>query len=368
MMKKSKISIIVPLYKAAKHVPTLVTNVQKQTFADWELILVNDGSPDNTLQVCEEFTKQDARIHVIDQQNQGPSVARNTGIYAAKGEWITFVDADDALLDNFLLSMIIEAEKNPAIDIVYAGYIIVERSSNDIYTYDTTSYIGESAVRIALANTQILHRCCPWGKLFRKSVIDENNLRFDSQLRHSEDRLFVYDYLLHTHGIATTSTIGYLYDSTTITSLKNKHLDPEMLYHRQQKLQDAAHAVIEHFGMKGEECFMFAKHLFGLFSTSIQSLYEDTGNTKVTIANQQDYYSRFFDQELHDELQNSKKWQQYANSNQMLIWALNRNFKSINSRLATIDRKIAISNLIAKLTNRMPVQRTFLTAVHIMNR
>lgn len=366
-MHNPKISIIVPLYKAAKHIPSLVTNVQKQTFDDWELILVNDGSPDNTLQVCEEFAEQDARIHVINQQNQGPSVARNSGISAAKGEWITFVDADDALLDNFLLSMIVEAEKDPVIDIVYAGYIIVDRSSNDIYTYDTTSYIGESAVRDALANTQILHRCCPWGKLFRRSVMVEHNLRFDSQLRHSEDRLFVYDYLLHTRGIATTSTIGYLYDSTTITSLKNKHLDPDMLYHRQQKLQEAAHQVIEHFGMKGEECFMFAKHLFGLFATSIQSLYEDTGNKILTIQNQQKYYDLFFDKALYDEVKNTKKWVQFVNGNTMLIWAINQQFSKINNHLKTIDRKITISNLLAKLTNRKPKQRNFSKAIHKLN-
>lgn len=367
-MPHPTISIIVPVYKAAKHIPTLVANVRKQTYSNWDLILVNDGSPDNSLQVCEEYAKQDSRIHVINQKNQGPSAARNRGIEEAKGEWITFVDADDALLDNFLFSMLTVAEQGKDIDIVHAGYIIVERSGNDVYTYNTAVYEGKENVRQALANTRILHRCCPWGKLFRRSIMMENGLRFDTQLRHSEDRLFFYDYLLHTRGIATTSTIGYLYDSTTITSLKNKHLDPEMLYHRQQKLQDAAHAVIGHFGMKEEECFMFAKHLFGLFATSIQSLYEDTGNTKQTVRNQQKYYELFFYKALYAEVKDTKKWQQFANGNTMLEWAISQQFEKINNRLKTIDRKIAISNLIAKVTKRQPIQREFTKAIMIMNR
>lgn len=366
-MSHPQISIIVPAYNAEAHIPALVENVRKQTFEDWELILVNDGSSDATGEVCELFVHKDARIHVIDQENQGPSAARNRGIKEAKGDWITFVDADDALLDNFLLSMMTLAKQGKDVDIVHAGYIIVERSGNDVYTYDTTVYEGNVEVRNALANTRILHRCCPWGKLFRRSIMIENDIRFDTQLRHSEDRLFVYNYLQHTRGIATTSTIGYLYDSTSITSLKNKHLDIDMLYYRQQKLQEAAHQIIERFGMNGEECFMFAKHLFGLLATSIQSLYEDTGNTKLTISNQQKFYEIFFDESLYSEVKDTNKWKQFAKGNTLLDWAINQQFCKLNNHLKTIDRKIAISNLIAKIIKRQSTQREFTKVINVMN-
>ena len=96
------ISIIVPIYNALDNLPKLITSVIKQTFIDWELILVDDGSKDNSYSLCMQYARMDERIKVIQQEYQGPSTARNTGIKASSGEWITFVDADDVLLDCFL--------------------------------------------------------------------------------------------------------------------------------------------------------------------------------------------------------------------------------------------------------------------------
>jgi len=363
-----KISIVVPVYNAASHIPTLVAIVQAQTFKEWELILVNDGSKDNTAEVCKQFAKEDARIRLITQPNQGPSAARNTGIDAAKGEWINFMDADDSLLDCFLFSMYEVANQSRDIDIAYAGYIIVEQSRNDIYTYNTAVYEGFDSVRKAMGETNILHRCPLWGKLFRRSIMADKNLRFDTGLSHSEDRLFVYNYLLHTRGIATTSAIGYLYDSTTTTSLKNKHLAVEVLCHRQRMLQQAAHALVDQFKLEGEQVFKIAQHLIGLFSNSIQSLYYDYGNTTETVRQQKAFYDEFFDKELYRSVSNCKRWKTYESGDQRQQWALAQNFKAINKHLNVIDKKIAVSKFYAKLTYRRETAHNFARAVILLNR
>ena len=101
-MEKTKISVIVPIYKVEKYLDRCVRSVLAQTFRDFELILVDDGSPDSCPQMCDDWAKKDSRIRVIHQNNQGLSAARNTGIRAASGEYINFIDSDDWVADTLL--------------------------------------------------------------------------------------------------------------------------------------------------------------------------------------------------------------------------------------------------------------------------
>lgn len=115
------ISIIIPVYNAAKHLHQCIESIIAQTHRDWELILVNDGSKDDSLNICREFATKDSRIIVIDKLNGGVSSARNRGLDEARGEWITFVDADD-WLDTDALKIYLEALQRTNADIVKTGY------------------------------------------------------------------------------------------------------------------------------------------------------------------------------------------------------------------------------------------------------
>lgn len=362
------ISIIVPIYNACTHIPHLIESVQRQTYVHWQLILVNDGSKDNSLMVCQEYASRDERILVVDQPNAGVSVARNTGINNAIGEWITFVDADDDLLDCFLASMLEASSRGNSLDIVFTGYIIVGRNSNDIYTYEDKKYEGIEAVRNAITSTNILHRCCPWGKMFRRSIITDNNLRFDIELSHSEDRLFVYEYLIHTRGMATVSTIGYLYDSTTIVSLKNKKQETEKIVLRQKKLTEAAHKLIDEYKLIGVEPFLIVKHLILLYATAVSDYYYAMGCNAETVKLQQKFYEEYFDSELYNEIKCLPLWKRIEERNTMLQWALTGQFKRINSHLATIEKKIAVSKFVYKILHKTSVERSFEKAIHYLNR
>ena len=361
------ISIIVPVYNASHHISHLIEMVLAQKYDKWQLILVNDGSKDNTLEVCQEYAAKDKRILVVNQPNAGPSAARNTGIKSAIGDWITFVDADDDLLDCFLESMAREATKSDIIDIVFAGYIIAEPYRTAIYTYKTAIYESVSDVKEAITQSNLLHRCCPWGKMFRRCVMEEYNILFDTQLAHSEDRLFVYDYLLHTRGMATTSAIGYVYDSTQSDSLKNKVLSVDKLRIRQQKLTAAAHRVINHYHLVGVELYPIAKHLIPLYATAIQGFYFTMGYSKATIEAQRQFYDECFDKELYAAVQALDEWIHLVSGNEMLQFAINRQFGRINSRLAYIDKKIAISKLLDKATGRHSKSQPFAKVVSILN-
>ena len=190
----SAISVIVPVYNAEKVVSRGIDSILAQRFKDFELILVDDGSRDGSGAICDGYAARNSRVKVIHQDNAGVSAARNAGLKVAQGAWVTFIDSDDMVLDGFLEALVDAVNRDERIDLAYCGYAIVERNTS-IKTYRTTTYIGEDQLHDALSQTNLLYRCSPWAKLFRRSIIVDHGLQFDTNLTISEDRLFLYHYL-----------------------------------------------------------------------------------------------------------------------------------------------------------------------------
>ena len=117
-----KVSVIVPVYNAEKYLQECVDSILRQTLADIELILVDDGSADNSPVLCDRYAAQDLRVRVIHQANAGLSVARNKGIEVSTGEWVAFVDSDDFIDANMYRTMIVAAEAESAQLAVCTGY------------------------------------------------------------------------------------------------------------------------------------------------------------------------------------------------------------------------------------------------------
>ena len=118
------VSVIVPVYKTEKFIHRCIDSVLNQTYSNWEMILVDDGSPDACGQICDSYAAKDGRIHVIHQANQGLSAARNAGIKICKGEWIYFLDSDDFIVEDALEKMIFFS-KSGTYDIIMAGFSII---------------------------------------------------------------------------------------------------------------------------------------------------------------------------------------------------------------------------------------------------
>lgn len=196
-MNNTKVSIIIPIYNAEKTIRRCIESVLQQNYTNFELLLINDGSKDNSKKICYEYLAKDNRIKLHNKENGGVSTARNLGIKNATGEWITFIDADDWVEPNFLDSVnnIIDNR----IDWIFAEWRTVWNDIllNEINEYeesivlDTKQSIDEMWNR--KANLDIFR--CPWGKFFKSSVVKNNNLFFDQDLRYGEDTVFNYEYL-----------------------------------------------------------------------------------------------------------------------------------------------------------------------------
>lgn len=199
-----KISVIVPIYNAVTYLSCCLDSILAQTFIDWELILVDDGSPDLCGVICDDYAKKDSRIRVIHKPNGGVSSARNSGLDVAKGEYICFIDADDKI-DSRYLEAFVNAEKS---DLVISGF---KYNSGDKYTPGNAFYIGNDFVNRVPQIIRLQSIYVPWAKMFKRCIIENNKLRFDIKLRLSEDTTFVYYYLSFCNSVTLIDNDYYYY-------------------------------------------------------------------------------------------------------------------------------------------------------------
>ena len=209
-MQKKKISIIVPVYKVEKYLDRCVNSIVNQTYSNLEIILVDDGSPDNCPQMCDEWAKKDKRIKVIHKVNGGVSSARNKGLELSSGEFIQFVDSDDYILENYCAELI--SRFTEEVDLVVAGYTIIDDYKNKIIRNKTAVNVD----KIILDEDELLRFVIdgfvdmPVNKLFRRDLITKT---FHEGLPLGEDRIFVLDYLRNVKNkIVFAETEGYIYE------------------------------------------------------------------------------------------------------------------------------------------------------------
>ena len=180
------ISIIVPVYKVEKYLPECIESILKQTYSNLEIILVDDGSPDNSGKICDEYAEKDSRIKVIHKENGGVSSARNLGIEKSTGQYIAFIDADD-YISNSYCEKILEKLKQENADCVACGYNrvydnkIEEVISKEPYTLNNIKFLEK--ILFVQSGLGFCHM-----KLWKKSIIA--NIKFDEKLKVGEDAFF----------------------------------------------------------------------------------------------------------------------------------------------------------------------------------
>lgn len=210
---KILVSVIVPVYNAEKFLDRCIESIRKQTLKEIEMIFINDGSIDSSLEILSKYEKIDDRIRVISQVNSGPSAARNRGIKVAKGEYITFVDADDYLELDMYEKMYNEAYKNKA-ELVISDFWInkdikqhIRVIENGLQKYDKEE-INNIIINKLLTNSNLSSL---WNKLFRRDVIINNNIMLDENVFYAEDWLFVFNFYLKINNIAYINEPLYNY-------------------------------------------------------------------------------------------------------------------------------------------------------------
>lgn len=216
-----KISIIVPVFNAESYLARSLDSVITQEYHDWECLLVDDGSTDSSGQICNDYADKDSRFRVFHKANGGVSSARNYALSKALGEWITFLDADDALDKDYLSPISDDVQE----DLVIGSY---KRSDNDrIDSLQDGIYADRELPVFFAKNLACLHLRTPWAKFFRKALIGD--LRFDESLRLGEDTLFCQCYYVKCESVKVDSSREYLY--TTSDAIAKYNLDVDSVLH-----------------------------------------------------------------------------------------------------------------------------------------
>ena len=204
------ISIIVPVYNSEKTLKRCVDSILNQTFVDWELLLIDDGSVDLSGDICDSYTKKDKRIRAFHKENGGASSARNLGLDNALGEWVTFCDSDDFVYPDWLNNYVDNISDD--IDLICQGFECDKILINELK--DTKkfglNYRGNVKDGIILLN-KIYSLGYTVVKLFRRNIIESNKLRFDVMYNYWEDQEFCFKYFCCIKNIVCTDKVGYFY-------------------------------------------------------------------------------------------------------------------------------------------------------------
>lgn len=246
-----KISIVVPVYKVENYLRKCIDSLLAQTFHDFEILLIDDGSPDNSGKICDDYSKGNSNVRTFHIPNSGVSIARNFGIEKASGEWICFVDSDDWVENSYLSNFL--QEELTEYQIIMQGILFDFESSpeKNIPFIKYNNQVCKSHSYAAIESQRVLHDGCPCAKLYNKKVINEYNIRFLENLSTHEDHVFVWTYLSHVKEIRLCANISYHYmrrDSNTTLSTKY-HPSEEYILASNNLLQKLF-ILQEHFQLK----------------------------------------------------------------------------------------------------------------------
>lgn len=192
------ISIIIPIYNAESYLEACITSVLNQTFTDFELILVNDGSTDQSESICRRFATEDSRIVYVSKPNGGSSSAKNKGLEIARGNFIEFVDADDTV-DREYTENLRKGAEDPQVDLCVGNVAFCKMVHDTVERREVSVHPGVFSLQEWLQfYPEYMPQAivgAPWNKLYKTDVIRKNGLRFDEHLKNNEDTQFNYAYL-----------------------------------------------------------------------------------------------------------------------------------------------------------------------------
>ena len=260
-----KISIIVPVYKAENYIRRCLDSIKNQTFTDWECILVDDGSPDGSGKICDEYAEKDERFRVFHQENQGVSAARNRGLDNMKGKYCMFVDSDDTLLGD-VMTRIIEVVENHSVDL-YIFQTTYHKENGSIiesnFFENKNEISAEEYIKAMLIGTTSVG---PFSKVFISEKAKKG--LFDIKLKIGEDFLFLLSYTSQYVDkiiVSHFSSYNYLYNPSSAThSLDYRKEEP--------KFFDTMIQLFKNIGLYDKyEKYLHACIIHRLFARSVEN-------------------------------------------------------------------------------------------------
>lgn len=211
------ISIIVPVYNVENTLGRCVDSIKSQSYTDWELLLIDDGSTDKSKELCESYASNDERISAFSKENGGPGAARNYGLNRAKGEFVTFVDSDDCIERDYLQILLDHMTVN--VDLVISNYGGCVCDNKQVSKWNLINTSNFNLLFEANERCYIV----PWGKLYRKRILTDNDIHFIAGMGLGEDAVFLYTYMLCCDNMCLLQdNAGYRYDTESENSLSRK--------------------------------------------------------------------------------------------------------------------------------------------------
>ena len=201
-------SIIIPVYNAEKTLERCLCSLRQQSFTDYEVLLIDDGSQDGSYEICKGFAEEDARFNVIRQDNRGPSAARNEGLKRAKGTYLCFVDSDDYVVPEYLSRLSQAIEKSKA-EVLFFGYYSVDQNGTELGTHLPPTGIDGFALLEALSEENLFGYT--WIKCFLRELVGD--YRFPEAITLHEDEIFTCRVLEKTDNVAVVPEAVYCYVS-----------------------------------------------------------------------------------------------------------------------------------------------------------
>ncbi len=267
-----KISVITPVYNAEKDINKCIESILNQSFKDFELILINDGSTDNSGEICDEYTEKDERVKVFHQENKGPSAARNKGIDEMQGDFVTFIDADD-YVEPFYLDSFISHGIDIKNSIVLQGYKW-ENDKGEVqeYTCQQRKYTESEYSELFYSTNFIQRHPFACIKLFPTHIIKNNSIYFDEDIRFGEDFIFVLKCLKHTKSILWIDKAGYHYQYND-NSLTRTIYNYESEIKRSNTARDLLAEIAQKFSFDEKTITFHKTYIKQYFYRAVYSLY-----------------------------------------------------------------------------------------------
>lgn len=218
------VSILIPVYNAEKTIAQCLDSVISQTFSEIEILLVEDSSEDDTLQICQEYAQRDNRVKLIQGEHKGISAARNKGLEQATGRWLMCVDADDYLAADYVMQMY-HRKKQCEAELVVSNYYNVDEDERKAYDVEINRQITrEQYIQQLIQAPSHYYFGVVWNKLYDMELIKEHKLCFSEKVSLGEDFIFNMDYLYLCKNIFIQDFAGYYYVQKDISSESRKDI------------------------------------------------------------------------------------------------------------------------------------------------
>lgn len=304
-MNNIKVSVIIPVYNSKQYLKQCLDSVVNQTLKDIEIIIVNDGSTDNSIEIIQDYSNNCKNIKVINKQNEGCYKARNVGLETAKGEYIAFLDSDDYIEFNMYEKLYSKAKETDA-DIVSSNYSILENNKIKIVDFSSSIELLKKTNNKLIDAENILLDAIIWSRIFKRQMIVDKGIHFHSDIHAADDAFFHVVTMLNANKIVYIPDILYTYRISrngSITTNLHNEFNFDCIEVSQRILEYAIQNKMKHF-MPQIVAFVLRLSVLGYlrvnkcykreyFEKMCKFLDDYSINSKTKIAFVKNLYNRF---------------------------------------------------------------------------